>query len=1118
MMSTEPNEIILALLNKNDEATIVVNDNFSIEHYNAIASQEFKFDEQMIKEKKCYEIICKSNKNNIHCPISKNYINTNNQNDAAFVVNNKKYNVKTQQLTNKCINSYIRVSEKNEESIVSEPSKNETPEYKQLFESLIIGFAYHKMIYDETGQPIDYQFLAINPTFEKLTGLNKEQLIGKTVKKALPGIEEFWIDSYGKVARDQEILYFYHYAEPLKKSYQVTAYAPKKDHLVTLFTDITNLKNSERHMKTQMSLAIELNEKYEISNNKLRAINEQLIKNEKQLKESRQLYKAAFRTSPDSVNINRLDGLYIDINEGFTRLTGYTRKDVIGKTSLEINIWKNAEDRIKLIEQLKNQGYCENLQAEFVCKDKSIKTALMSARFIEINEQPHILSITRDISEWVEANNALLQNRNELKHMNDELAAAEEELRATNDELRSMNSKLLRNEQKLKESQQLYHAAFKTSPDAVNITTMQGIYIDVSEGFTRITGFTPEDVLGKSALDLNIWTDPKDRKTLVTSLSEKGYIIDLQARFNCKDGSSIIGLMSARIIEIDGVPHILTITRDISDRVKDEEDLVKKSKELNEAFLQIEESEKRLRLFFDKSPAIMLVLNDKTEVEQINNTGLQFIQKKESEVLGKRPGEIFDCISAFDHPNGCGYGMLCKFCKIRNSAEETLTNGIPANNVESVLTQKLDNKQVSFTVLVSSALIKRKNKSSVLVTITDITQRKKLENELTLAKEKAEQSDKLKTAFLANMSHEIRTPLNGIMGFSELLCTKKNMSLEQKQAFSSIIKTSSQGLMQIIDDIIDVSRIESGVLRINKSGFKINSMFQDIWIYAHTKIVESKKDIELIFLENPNNLAIVTDEVRLKQVFLNLINNAIKFTEKGKIEYGISKVTKNYIEFIVSDTGIGIPGDKHKIIFDRFRQGYENTNRSYGGNGLGLSITKSLVELMGGQISLESAINVGTTFKFTIKSENPLLENILDIDRNMIPKKMSDLPDISVLLVEDDNFNLLFLNEILKKPNIQLSTAKSCYDALSKYKDGNYDLILMDISLPDGSGLDVVKEIRKKDNDILILAQSAFVTSNDKEMAIDAGCNQFLAKPYNADKIRNTIIELFDSKIKKSLH
>lgn len=246
----------------------------------------------------------------------------------------------------------------------------------------------------------------------------------------------------------------------------------------------------------------------------------------------------------------------------------------------------------------------------------------------------------------------------------------------------------------------------------------------------------------------------------------------------------------------------------------------------------------------------------------------------------------------------------------------------------------------------------------------DITGQKRLIKEVIEAKEKAEESERLKSAFLANMSHEIRTPLNAILGFTQMLAFEEDLSPEQKEEFTSIINRSAEGLLQIISDILDISQLETGLLKLHKTEINVHDLLSELYSQSKLKLNDAQKESIELKMEVPAEIRLYTDRVRLIQIMMNLLNNAIKFTDKGYISFGVFHCDEEKIGFFVSDTGIGINPSIQSNIFERFRQADESLSRIYGGNGLGLAIVKSLTELLGGKIQLESELGKGTTFRF----------------------------------------------------------------------------------------------------------------------------------------------------------
>ncbi|MEI7594185.1 MAG: ATP-binding protein [Bacteroidota bacterium] len=382
--------------------------------------------------------------------------------------------------------------------------------------------------------------------------------------------------------------------------------------------------------------------------------------------------------------------------------------------------------------------------------------------------------------------------------------------------------------------------------------------------------------------------------------------------------------------------------------------------------------------------------------------------------------------------------------------------------------------------------------------------------ELYKAKIKAEESDKLKSSFLANISHEIRTPMNSIIGFSDLLSNNDN-DKESQKTFIEIIKTNSNQLLSIINDIIDISKIESGLLHINESPVDINLFISEIVnSFSQTDKIRSG-DIELTLIV-PNDLNALIDRTKVFQILNNLINNALKFTDKGKIEVEWVLQRDKYLMFSVKDTGIGISEENKKTVFNRFKQINEGLGRKYGGNGLGLSISKGLVELHGGSIWFESKLGVGSAFYFQIpyKTISRFSEKTL---KEEISKSTYTWNEKTVLVVEDNPLNMLLFESALKKTFINILKAETGNEAIEiTRKNPSIDIILMDIQLPDITGLEATEKIRTFNTKVVVIAQTANVLSDAiKENSINAGCDDFVSKPIKMDYLFSMMDYYFEN-------
>lgn len=393
----------------------------------------------------------------------------------------------------------------------------------------------------------------------------------------------------------------------------------------------------------------------------------------------------------------------------------------------------------------------------------------------------------------------------------------------------------------------------------------------------------------------------------------------------------------------------------------------------------------------------------------------------------------------------------------------------------------------------------------------DVTDKVTIENELKNARDRAEESDHLKTSFLANMSHEIRTPMNGILGFANLL-RDPDIANDQKDLFLQHIDRSSKQLLNIIDDIIDISKIESGQLKISNRPVHINETMDEIYSsFFHRIRGDAPGQKKVTFnLEKDvvsTMFTVVVDDFRLTQIFNNLIGNAIKFTREGNITFGYKLKANRYIEFFVSDTGIGIEPEKTKLIFDRFGQVNQLKNYQPSGTGLGLPISKSLVNLMGGEMWVESELGKGSTFRFTL----PLvIEQARAETQILISNKTYDWSGKCILIAEDEDLNWMFIKEMLRKTGAEIIRAKNGIEALELARSREPDAILMDIKMPEMNGIEATRKIRKFNPEVPIISQTAFVMAEEKEESIKAGSNHFVTKPLD----RTTIMELIDSYFK----
>ncbi|MEI7980162.1 MAG: response regulator [Bacteroidota bacterium] len=439
--------------------------------------------------------------------------------------------------------------------------------------------------------------------------------------------------------------------------------------------------------------------------------------------------------------------------------------------------------------------------------------------------------------------------------------------------------------------------------------------------------------------------------------------------------------------------------------------------------------------------------------------------------------------------------------------ESELTAQIRAMvKIKTANTEKRDEKK-KLTALVAERTRKLEE---------ELAERLRVEAELVKAKNKAEESDRLKSVFLANMSHEIRTPMNAIAGFAGILAGT-DVSEEERTRFSEIILSRSDDLMQIIDNILEISRIESGNAAPVKSVVNINTLLREIESIATRRMERLNKSylsLSCIIPTTHEDVHFMSDPWIIKRVFINLIDNAIKFTHSGSVRFGYQLPKNGTVNCFVTDTGIGISPENHSLIFEHFRQVETPDPHQYGGTGLGLSICKGSLALLGGEIRLESEPGKGSTFFFSLpchQSEISMqdLSSAIRHPQSVTSCQSSSFRNWSgkkILLVEDDEMNMEFLKVILKNTGADLVGAcngrevRNCYDRLD-----TFSLVLLDIRLPDTSGLDLAKEIKNISPYLPVIAQTAYALSADRKMSEEAGCDGYISKPIRKSELYQLI-------------
>ena len=484
----------------------------------------------------------------------------------------------------------------------------------------------------------------------------------------------------------------------------------------------------------------------------------------------------------------------------------------------------------------------------------------------------------------------------------------------------------------------------------------------------------------------------------------------------------------------------------------------------------------KLLLAIEQSPAQIVINNIEGVIEYVNTRFTEVTGYQSDETIGKDI-RLFFPIHTFD---------------------EVWKNLSTGNSWQGEIQNTRKDGACFWEYITISPIKDKDNKITHFVAVKeDITKRKLMEHELIEARDKAEQSDKLKDAFLKNLSHEIRTPLNAIVGFSDLLQKDKALPQETIESYTSIIKSSSNQLLSIVSDVLTISSIQTGQETTYFKPVNINSLIDDLYYFFNTRAVE--KNLNLIFSKGAPDKLIhtFTDETKLMQILANLLNNAIKFTHTGAIELKYA-LKGDYIEFSVKDTGIGIHKKAQGFIFERFRQADTSIATKYGGTGLGLAISKSFAHMIGGNITVESVPSKGSTFYLTIPYSHQETQPVNE-DLNQ-----SDLwnKTLTILIAEDEINNFKFLKAVLLSKNITLLYAANGQEAVQICKQNpDIAVILMDIKMPVMDGISALKKIRKFRKDIPVIAQTAYAMEHDRQYFLDMGFTDCIIKPIAKEEL-----------------
>lgn len=610
--------------------------------------------------------------------------------------------------------------------------------------------------------------------------------------------------------------------------------------------------------------------------------------------------------------------------------------------------------------------------------------------------------------------------------------------------------------------------------DVIVIVDNKGMITYKSPNVEKHFGWKPQELIGEPTWK-NVHSDDLEATQYFfkTTLKEPNASGAIECRYRCKDGSfKWIKLSGKNLLHDKDINGILGEYHDISDR--------------KIAQHTIQENEARFRSLFQNltnSSSLYEVVEDDlgNPVDYrflgVNPAYEQGIGLKESQLLGKTLLEIFPETEPIWLDTLKEVYLTGKPVQVENYSKEI-------NRYFELIVYKFQ-------------------KSKIAMIGADITDRKLNELEIIKAKEKAEESDRLKSAFLQNMSHEIRTPLNAICGFSNFL-NEPNLSEERKKNYVSIINSSSDQLLSIVNDILTISSLETKQEIIIIENFNVNDVIDELHEIFKRQLRTNDIPIILNKTQPLSQLQVSSDKTKVTQILSNLINNALKFTTKGFVEFGYS-LKQDVLEFYVKDTGIGIESDIHESIFKRFQQADDSISRRYGGSGLGLSISKGYVELLNGKIWVESELGKGATFFFTI----PYVFVKEEENAKFVVKEPKN-SHYTILVAEDEEVNFLFIEELLKNKDFILVHATNGEEAVEVCRiNQDIDLILMDIKMPKLDGYSAAKIIKELNPDIPIIAQTAYALNTEVDKYKDA-FDEYITKPIKS----SILIEIINKCLK----
>ena len=615
-----------------------------------------------------------------------------------------------------------------------------------------------------------------------------------------------------------------------------------------------------------------------------------------------------------------------------------------------------------------------------------------------------------------------------------------------------------RSEETLKKSEERFRTLFENHSVIILLDPDTGNIIDANHAAADFYGWSVEQLKQMHIQQItNVSSDEVMVNMDKIRASKQNQFLFRHRR---ADGSIREVEVFSNKIELEGKDILYAIIHDVTERILAEHQLHK------------------LSVVVEQSPAIVVITDPDGNIEYVNPMFVEVTGYSAEEARGQNPRILKS-------------GLMSK--KVYEELWQTILSG-------GVWSGELQNKKKNGEFYWDQAVISAiRNKENVITNFVavkvDITEQKKIFAELTAAKEKAEESDRLKSAFLDNISHEIRTPMNGILGFAQLL-KEPHLTGEEETEYIDLIQKSGERMLNLINNLINISRIEAGETMLQESETPVNELMRDLYAFFKPEIDKKGLRLNLKTGLPDNDSVIETDSGKLIQILTNLIQNALKFTSSGEIDFGYNR-SNSTLEFYVIDTGIGIAADMKEKIFDRFHQVDNTLTRTQEGSGLGLSISQAYVEMLGGTIRIESREGWGSEFYFTLPYRPTFLQQ-KPIPSPVNQKPIITAPFITILIAEDDAVSSLLLKKNLTDENINTLFAvngKEAVEMVQQHQEIN--IVLMDIRMPVMNGFDTTRVIKELRPDLPVIVQTAFTSKDEKDKSHEAGCDGYITKPIN---------------------